>query len=601
MEDIRNIKDVVSEYTVDYAMYVATSRSVPSLNDGLKPVQRRLILSANDLGIYHNKKFLKVAKLTGQCMGDYHPHGSSDPVGMAQPFTTRYPMFEGQGNFGSPDMPGSYAAERYIEIRLSEFAEQFYLESIDYADKEDNYDGRLKEVTLFYPPIPGSLLTGAQGIAIGFSTNLPSHDIKSVCKSLKSYIKNPESGSYLNLLPDTCEESVILSDKKSIRKLYETGEGSVNYKAKVHYETIDGKNALVIDAFPPGYSKSRLQTSYIMEAVENGDLELINESKENIRYVFLSKDIDILKSVEDRLTNSIGYRMYLEHRGVIRKYTLKEIYDTFIEDRKDYVVRKYTDLSKKLKAELNYLDVLVLFKQDKEYIKNMFDKTSKEVISDIMAKYNTTEDIAKSLINSSLRSLLADNSKQILDKIEGHKKTLSRYSEYVNNPIIKILEDIDNLASLMKDDKRRAIHIEDLSSLRTYTYKKAEFIVDPNKFYYVGFKDNTIIKVSGIELESNNYINDDNIIVSADYSYYILFDNKGLVGVTKELMDTGSKLKSSNLLGISGTDNLEDIEIKGGNGKVQKLGDWVLRKRTSYIQMSNEGQPDIEIRLVLSE
>lgn len=166
LEISRNVNDIVEQYTSEYSQYVATNRAIPSAVDGLKPVHRRLLLSADDLKIYHNKKHLKVAKLTGAVLGTYHPHGGADPVGLSQWFTTKYPCFDGHGNFGSPDQPWSYAAERYIEIRLSEFAERFYLESRDYSDKDLNYDGSTEEVTQFYPPIPGSLITSAEGIAV---------------------------------------------------------------------------------------------------------------------------------------------------------------------------------------------------------------------------------------------------------------------------------------------------------------------------------------------------------------------------------------------------------------------------------------------------
>lgn len=597
VEDVNNLKDIVSEYTSSYAMYVAQNRAICSLVDGFKPMQRRCLLAAYDLKLWSTGKFLKAAKIESNAVGDYHPHGGVELSGLIQPFTIRYPLMIGQGNWGSPDMPGSRAASRYVEAKLSKFAEDFYLESIDYADKEDNYDGRLKEVTLFYPPIPGSLLTGAQGIAIGFSTNVPTHDVKSVGNSLLNYIKNPNSDKYLDIMPDTCEESIILTPIEDIKKMYLNGEGSISYKAKIHYEIIDGKNALVVDAFPPGYSKSRLQTAYIMEQVENGNLELINESKDHIRYVFLSKDMEVLKTVEDRLTNSIGYRFYIEHRGVIKKYNLKDLYDVFIEERSSYIVRKYTDLASKLSEELSYLDVLVLFKNDRDYIKNMFDKTSTEVINDIINKYNTTESIAKRLIGTSIRSLLADNKDQILAKINEYNDTISKYKSYVQNPVGKLVEDIKVLMKSMKDDKRNALHISNMSSIKSYKYKGGKLEVNPNNYYYVGSSDNTIVKVTGLELVSGGYINDSNAIVCYGYNYYILFDNKGMVGVTSDNMDSGNKLKSDRLLGIVGTDSLEAVTVKGGNGKIQKLGDWVIRKRASYIQMSGDNEPDIEIKV----
>ena len=590
-----NIKDVTRDYTSDYAKYVAINRAIPSLMDGLKPVHRRCLLSAYDLKLFHDKKFLKLAKLEGDVMGSYHPHGGADAVGLTQPFTTRYPLFIGQGNYGSPDLPGSYAASRYLEIKLSEFAEKFYLSSIDYADKEDNYDGRLKETTLFYPALPGCLFTGAQGIAIGLSTYIPSHNIKDVAESFLKYLDNPDKEDYLdNLMPDTCESSVILSSKEDIRKMYEKGEGSITYKASTHYETFEGKSALVVDAFPPGYSKKRLETSFILDAVSNGTLELINESKETVRYVFTSPDMEVLSQVEERLTNSVGYRFYIEHRGIIKKYPLKEVYDTFLQEKVSYIGRKYKDLLNKVSYELSYLDILIAFKQDREYIKHMFDKTSAEVVLDIVKKYDTTEDIAKRIISTSLRSLLADNVSSLENNRKSLQSSIDEYSLYLENPLVKVKKDIEDLLLYMKDDKRRAVHVDQITSTYEHTYEGKTVEIQADKIYFLGNPDNTYEIVYGEDLRNTSLPK--NLVVPATYPYYLLYDEKGVCGVSKETMLKGwSKLKSDRLVGIIGTEDFKDIDVVQGNGKKTTLYDWVVRQRTSYIELSKEGQPDIVV------
>lgn len=590
----RDLRTLVEDYTSQYSQYVATSRSIPSLLDGLKPSQRRCILSARDLGIYHNKKYLKAAKLEGDVIGNYHPHGGVSIAGLVQPFTTRYPLFEGQGNWGSPDMPGSVAASRYVEARLTKFTEDFYLDSADYADTEDNYDGRLKEITLFYPPIPGSLLTGAQGIAVGLSTYIPSHNVKDVCESLLKYIEQPCTDGYLeNLMPDTCEESIILTPKHEIKKMYETGTGSISYKAKTHRESINGKHALVVDAFPPGYSKKRLETAPILEAVENGVLELVNESKEGIRYVFTSSDESILDSIEERLTNSVGYRFFIEHRGVIKCYKLKEIYDVFLEDKCDFIRRKYSDLASRETVELEYLNILLLFKQDKKYIKDMFDKTSDEVIQDIISKYNTTEKIARRIVNTTLRSLMADNLDQINTQIENLKDTLDEYNHYVEDPVYKLKKEISELLESLSYDKRRAVHIDDVSLSTEVVYRGQTLSITPSKYYYVGTPDNKVSKVSGNEVLCNNLYSEEYILEESGYKYYVLYDRKGICSMEESVLDSDNKFKSDNLVGIIGTDDLSKVHVTMGNGKTQPLADWTLRKRSSYIRMAEDNQPDI--------
>lgn len=585
MSDKHYAKDIASEYTASYASYVATSRAIPSLVDGLKPVHRRCIDTANDLKMYHDKKFLKVAKLEGQVMGDRHPHGGASPVILAQPFKTRYPLFEGQGNFGSPDSPDSVAASRYIECRLTEFCEKFYLNSSDYADREDNYDGRLKEVTRYYPPIPGSLLTGSSGIAVGLSTNIPTHTIKDVCNSMLAYIKNHNSDKYIELIyPETCEESIILTPKKDIEKIYRKGEGSIQYKAKTHYESIDGKLALVVDAFPPDYRKKSLETSYIMEAVEAGNLELRNESKEGIRYVFLSNNKEVLEKVEERLVSSIGYRMYIEHNGKIKCYKLSELYDDFIESKSKYIIRKYTDLVSKNENEIKFIDILLEFKKDRDYIKSMFDKSRDEVIADIVVRYGAPKEVAIRIISSSLSSMMKDNTDKLILKRKDLVKQIDEYQGYLDDPIKKIQLDIKELLREYKDEKRRAVHIDDVQEFIEINYEGVTIKAHPSSVYYVATHDNKYQKVHAAELLEMDL--NDKIVVSSEFDYYVFYDNQGLIAVTKEVMEKmDNKFRSDHLNDIIGINNLEDISIKRSDSKrVIKLGDWALRTRLSYIR-----------------
>lgn len=588
-------KDVTADYTASYAKYVATSRAIPSLVDGLKPVHRRCINSANDLKLYHDRKFLKVAKLEGQVMGDYHPHGGASMTLLAQPWAIRYPLFEGQGNFGSPDEPNSVAASRYIETRMTKFCEEFYLESADYADKEDNYDGRLKEVVRYYPPIPGVLLTSSSGIAVGLSTNIPPHRVSDVCNSLLAYIRG--SSDYCDhLIPETCEESIILTPKEDIKKLYLNGEGSIQYKAKTHYESIDGKFALVVDAFPPDYSKKRLETAFILDAVEAGTLELRNESSTGIRYVFLSSDKEILDAVEERLVNSIGYRFYIEHDGKIHLYKLSELYDHFIQSRESYIVRKYSDLIKKNDAEAEFIRVLLEFKKDKEYIRSMFDKSPAEVISYITKTYDTSKEIASRIISSSLSSMMKDNAEKLQKRWDELIKQNIDYHSYVEQPIIKIVKDIQDLYSQYKSEERRAIHIDDMKDSIILNYYGETIETKPDSLFYLATKDNTYTRVQALDLINKDLT--DLILVPDGFKYYVFYDKQGLIVVTGDQMSKmESKFKRDKLDGIIGTDDLSTVQlIRSHTKRVIELNEGYIRSRLSYIQQV-DGDDYIELRV----
>lgn len=595
----KDSKDVVVDYMTDYGKYVATSRAIPALLDGLKPVQRRFLVSARDLKLWYRGRTLKTAKLAGEVMGNYHPHGdgSDTLTGLIQPFKIRYPLFEGQGNWGSADLPGSVAASRYTEVKLSKFSEEFYLHDAEFGDYEKNYDGRLEELVLMYPVLPGVLLTGASGIAIGLSTNLPMHNVTEVAKSLLTYMDDPTSEDFLDhITPETAEPSVVLSDPKDIKEMYKTGQGSIQYGSKFHYETVDGKPALVVDAFAPEFSKKRLQTNFILDAVDRGKLELINESTDKIRYVFISDDKEVLKAIEDRLGNKISYRFHIEHRGKIKLYSLKEIYETFVEERKNFIVRKYSSLLPKSQYELDYLNVLLLLKQDKQYIKDMFDKTSDLVIQEIMTQYNTTDQIAKRVISTSLRSLMADNLTEIQNGVQRLQDEILLYTSYINDPVGKMRTEINELLSEYKGEEKRAKLQSSISSTQEIIFKGQPMIVQELEMYFVANSSNEIRRVTGAELISSLNPDDFVSIVRDDYTYYLAYDERGICGIEGDVLrDYGNKFKSDSLVGLIGTDDLSTIRLTLGSGKDQKLGDWCIRKRASWQRMSDDNQPCIKV------
>lgn len=574
-------KDIAKEYTADYAQYVAQERAVPNLVDGLKPSQRRCVTTAYDLRLYHNKPFMKAAKISGQVSGDYHPHGGVSLAGLVQPFTMRYPLFEGQGNWGCADDPGSVAADRYVEARLTEFTEDFYLSSVDHADKADNYDGRLKEIVKYYPPIPGSLLTGSQGIAVGFSTNLPTHSIKDVANSFLAYMDGKD---YNNLVPDTCEGSVIISTSEEIRDLYIKGEGSIRYKAKTHYESINGTRALVVDAFAPSYSKSRLNNAAILEYVEKGLLELSNESDKNIRYVFKSPKVEVLEDIERRLESSVGYRMYLEYDGVIHMYTLEELYRDFLIDRKEYIVRKYDDLLFKVMTKRKYNTLVIKLKNDREYLQALFTMTIEEAITSISEKFEVDSDTAKSVLSTSLRSLLADNIKKLEEEILECERLSVEYLGYIQDPETRIRKDIQELLETHKNDKRRADLLSDISDSYELEIRGKTIQVSNKDMYAAGSPENEVHIVPGGDLRvlvSKGFIH----VTPLDKKYYLLYGHDNLVVVTKETLEKGeNKFRSEYLLGLLGLDDLTQCRVViDGKKKPIELGEWAIRQRLSSI------------------
>ena len=240
---------------LDYSMYVILDRALPNICDGLKPVQRRIIYAMSELGLNAASKHKKSARTVGDVLGKFHPHGDTAcyeaMVLMAQPFSYRYPLIDGQGNWGSPDDPKSFAAMRYTESRLTRFA-QILLSELEHGtvDWTPNFDGTLQEPKIMPARLPHVLLNGTTGIAVGMATDIPPHNVREVAAACVHLLEEPDAG-FKDLFkhikgPDYPTEAEIITPKSEIRAMYETGNGSIRARAK--WESEDG--AIVITALP---------------------------------------------------------------------------------------------------------------------------------------------------------------------------------------------------------------------------------------------------------------------------------------------------------------------------------------------------------------
>jgi len=225
---------------LNYSMYVIMDRALPFIGDGLKPVQRRIIYAMSELGLNNASKFKKSARTVGDVLGKYHPHGDSAcyeaMVLMAQPFSYRYPLVDGQGNWGAPDDPKSFAAMRYTESRLSKYAEVLLRELGEgTVDWQTNFDGTLQEPKMLPSRLPNILLNGTTGIAVGMATDIPPHNVKEIAYALIELIDQPQT-SLKELMrwiqgPDFPTEAEIISPREEIEQIYRTGRGSIRMRA----------------------------------------------------------------------------------------------------------------------------------------------------------------------------------------------------------------------------------------------------------------------------------------------------------------------------------------------------------------------------------
>lgn len=368
-------EEMKSNY-LDYSMSVIISRALPDVRDGLKPVHRRILIAMNDLGLEHNKRFRKCAKICGDVSGNYHPHGESvvypSLVRLAQDFSLRYPLVDGQGNFGSLDGDAP-AAMRYTECRLRRTAEDM----IQDLDKETvelvpNYDGTLKEPTVLPAKIPNLLVNGSSGIAVGMATNIPPHNMNEICEGVIQVINNPQI-TVKELLgtvkaPDFPTGALIVGTN-AIEEAYQTGRGKLILRAKTHIEETKNRTKIIATEIPYQVNKAQL-IEHIAEMVKEKKIEGISDlrdesNKEGIRIVIELKhetNPEILLNQlykHTKLQTTYGILMLALEDKTPKILNLKEMLEQFIKHRFGIVTKRTQFELTRAEGKLHILEGLI--------------------------------------------------------------------------------------------------------------------------------------------------------------------------------------------------------------------------------------------------
>ncbi|MCQ2053459.1 MAG: DNA gyrase subunit A, partial [archaeon] len=352
---VQPIERVMSRSYIDYSMSVIVGRALPDVRDGLKPVHRRILYAMNDLGIPYNKPHKKSARIVGEVLGKYHPHGVDAAYGamvrLAQPFSLRYPLVDGQGNFGSVDGDPA-AAMRYTEARLTKLSSDLLMdlekETVDFMD---NFDGTLKEPVVLPSKFPNLLVNGSSGIAVGMATNMPPHNLTEVVDAINYTIDNPnaEISDLMGFIkgPDFPTGGLIYG-RNGIESAYKTGYGRIKVRAKTHFEENNGKIMIVVDEIPYKVNKETLILQ-IADCVKNKKIEGITNindesDKDGMRIV-----IEVYKNELVVLENLFKHTQMEDTFGVINLVlvnnkpvllTLKELIVHYINHRKEVVKRR---------------------------------------------------------------------------------------------------------------------------------------------------------------------------------------------------------------------------------------------------------------------
>ncbi|MEF3190962.1 MAG: DNA gyrase subunit A, partial [Campylobacterales bacterium] len=487
-EDIQDIsiEESVTTSYLDYSMSVIIGRALPDVRDGLKPVHRRILYAMHELGITSRSAFKKSARIVGDVIGKYHPHGDTAVydalVRMAQPFSMRAPLVDGQGNFGSVDGDNA-AAMRYTEARLTGLAEEL-LRDIDKetVDFVPNYDGSTEEPSLLPARLPNLLLNGSNGIAVGMATNIPPHNLQELLDALLYLIDHPEA-TVADLMtfikgPDFPTGGIIFG-RKGIIDAYTTGTGRIRIRAKTHIETKGNKEVIVIDEIPYQVNKSRLIEQIADLAKEktiDGISEVRDESdREGMRVVIeLKKDAmseivlnNLFKHTD--MSRTFGVIMLAIHNQEPKVFNLLEALNVFLAHRKTVVIRRTIYDLEKARARAHILEGLRIALDNIDEIVQMIKASADaaEAKNGLMSRFGLSEIQAQAILDMRLQRLTGLER----DKIEAEYRELMELIERLS----AILKSEELLNGVIRDE---FIEVREKFALTDEAKRKTEIVDD---------------------------------------------------------------------------------------------------------------------------
>ena len=484
--DLNNPTRSVAEFTenayLNYAMYVIMDRALPHVADGLKPVQRRIVYAMSELGLKNTAKPKKSARTIGDVIGKYHPHGDSAcyeaMVLMSQPFSYRYPLISGQGNFGSPDDPKSFAAMRYTEAKLSAYANTLLNElGQGTVDWQDNFDGTLQEPVTLPARLPNIVLNGTTGIAVGMATDIPPHNLSEVVKGCIALLKKPtmtekELAKYIPA-PDLPTKAEIITSPEDLLQLYKTGRGSYKMRATYHVDDKE-KNLVIIDALPYQISGNKIieQIANLINAKKLPWVTDIHDESDHqnacrIVLELRSNRVDIEPMMSHLFASTdleSNYRVNLNMIGTNGKPQVKSlltILTEWLSVRRDTVTRRLQYRLDKIEQRLHILaGLLIAYLHIDEVIRIIREEEDPK--AELMTRYDLTESQANAILDIRLRQLARLEEIELKREQSDLETEKAQIEAYLNNPDKLTGLMIEELTADMKEhgDKRQSPIVE---------------------------------------------------------------------------------------------------------------------------------------------
>lgn len=621
-----NLSSEMRNSFLDYAMSVIVSRALPDVRDGLKPVHRRILYGMNELGMTPDKAYKKSARIVGDVMGKYHPHGDSaiyeSMVRMAQDFSYRNPLVDGHGNFGSID-GDSAAAMRYTEAKMSKIALEMLRDiNKDTVNYHDNYDGSEREPDVLPARFPNLLVNGASGIAVGMATNIPPHNLKEVIAACRLLMENSEAtvADLMEVLPgpDFPTGALVLG-KSGIRKAYETGRGSIKVRAKAHIEVqTNGRERIIVDELPYLVNKAKL-VERIAELARDKRIEGITDLNDESDRDGMRIVIDVRRDVSAsvilnnlyKLTpmqTSFGFNMLAIVNGIPKTLGLVEILTEYLKHQREVIRRRTVYDKQKAEARAHILEGLRIALDHIDEIISIIrgSQTGQIAKETLIERFDLSERQAQAILDMRMVRLTGLER----DKIEGEYQDLVALIEDLNDILARpkrvneiIATELEEISEKHGDDRRTELLVgESLSLEDEDLIEEEEIAITLSHNGYMKRMPSSEFKaqnrggrgVKGVGTNTDDFV--DMLLTCSTHDLLLFFTNTGKVYKAKgyEIPEYGRTAKGIPAINFLGIDNSEKIQaiinMRGEPSENEHLFFTTRRgtvKRTAFSEFSN--------------
>ena len=587
-----NLTSEMKTSFIDYAMSVIVSRALPDVRDGLKPVQRRILYGMNELGVTPDKPHKKSARITGDVMGKYHPHGDSSiyeaMVRMAQWWSYRYMLVDGHGNFGSMDGDGA-AAQRYTEARMSKIALEMLRDlNKNTVDFQDNYDGSEREPIVLPSRIPNLLVNGATGIAVGMATNIPPHNLAETIDAVKLMMDNPEvtTRELMEVLPGPdFPTGGLVMGKSGIHRAYETGKGSIVLRSRTEIETTkSGRERIVVTEFPYMVNKTKVH-EHIVRLAQEKRIEGITavrdeSSREGVRFVIeVRRDASanvILNNLFKltQLQTNFSFNMLAIEKGVPKILSLRQILADYIAHQKEVVVRRTQFDKDKAEARAHILEGLLIALDHLDEVITIIrnSQTDAEAQAELMARFELTERQSQAILDMRLRRLTGLERDKIQNEYDDLLALITDLADILAKPervIAIIKEELVESKRKFADARRTELMVGEVVSLEDEDLIEEEDIVITlsNKGYIKRLAQDEFRSqkrggrgVQGTGVNDDDFVRD--IVSTSTHDHLYFMTNKGRVYRLKgyEIPEYGRTAKGLPIVNLLKLDEGETIQ-----------------------------------------